>query len=243
MPARMRVLLAPPRRGRPTGSMIQASVLEAIGKVETALAQRLHDGGTPPLYHTALLPTERGDLCTLHLGLAEEEDFHRLLSAWTRRPPASFRLNGELLPVVGLEADPGACPWSSLASRAPARLRLHFRSPTLFRAPCLGPAGPRPVRIFPSPERVLDSLSRRWAAFAPSPFAEGGLAEWIDETDARGRVVDWGGAHPIRGFLGSISWTLTGRKREIYALLALGECLGVGSRTAQGCGHLELELT
>jgi CRISPR-associated endoribonuclease Cas6 len=242
MPGRMTLLVGAPGKGRPTGPMLQAAVLDTIREAEPALAQRLHDGGTPPLYHTALVQAERPDQRLLHLGLADENDFHRLLSAWMRRPPAPFRVNGEALALVRLDAQSGSRPWDALVSREPARVRLHFRSPTLFRAPSLGPGGPRPVRVFPSPERVLDSLSRRWAAFAPAPIDAEGLAEWINETDVRGGIVDWGGAHPIRGFVGSLSWTLTGHRREINALLELGEHLGVGSRTAQGCGHLEVEV-
>ena len=242
MPATMTLLVGAPRKGRPAGPMLQAAILEAIEEVEPSLSQRLHDGGNPPVYHTALLPSERREQRLIHIGLADEDDYCRLLTAWMRRPPLQLWLNGEALPLARLDSASGVCSWDELTSQEPMRVRLHFRSPTLFRSPSLGSGGPRPIRVFPGPERILDSLARRWAAFAPIPISAEELANWVNETDLQGRVVRWKGPHPIRGFVGSISWSLTGRRQEIGALLGLGEHLGVGSRTTQGCGHLELEI-
>lgn len=234
-------MLSAPPEAHPTGPVIQAAVLSAIREVAPDLAQRLHDGGSPPLYHTALVREGRANERVLHVGLAREDDHCELLSAWMRRPPPSLRLADAQFSLVRIEADEGPRTWEELATDGPARVRLYFRTPTLFRAPRLGPGGPRPVRVFPSPERVLDTLGRRWAAFSTAPVEVSDLAAWVNETDVRGRVVDWGGAHPIRGFVGSVAWSLTGRRREIWSLLRLGQFLGVGARTTQGCGHLELD--
>lgn len=242
MPGRLKMLIEAPRGARPGGTVVQAAVLELVQGVAPELSQRLHEGGTPPRYHTALLPAARRDQRLLYVGLADEADFRVLIQAWMRRPPQKIRIGVELLPIAELDADDHDSTWDQLLRRDVARVRLRFQSPTLFRAPSLGADGPRPVRVFPSPERVIDSLARRWTAYAPSPIVSEGLAELVNETDMRGEVVDWGGTHPIRGFVGTVTWSIGGRRPEICALLGLGEQLGVGSRTAQGCGHLEVEL-
>ncbi|MEN0067821.1 MAG: CRISPR system precrRNA processing endoribonuclease RAMP protein Cas6 [Myxococcota bacterium] len=239
MPGRLILSLTPQRKGRPSGAVIQAATLEAIRGVAPELAQRLHDHGPAPAYHTALVQKDaRWDL---HLGLAKDEDIEELVRGWMRRPPRTVRFGDREAGLLGLDASVGIRTWDELMTGRAKHVRLHFRSPTLFRSPSRGDGGPRPIRVFPSPERVLDALRRRWAALAPFPLGDEALPAFASEYDFRGRVVTWGRPHPVSGYVGTVRWNLQGRSQEIAALLRLGTILGVGSRTTRGCGHLEVD--
>lgn len=241
MPGRLTLSLRPLGRRRPAGAALQAATLDAIRQRCPELAARLHNGGNPPIYHTALRrQTSRWDL---HVGLAQNEDLQQLLQAWMLEPPETLRFGRTTARLLELDASRGAVAWEELLSHPVERVQLWFHSPTLFRSPSRGPGGPRPVRVFPSPERVLAALQRRWTALSSVPLEpELELAAWVNEHDLQGRIVSWPGARSVRGFIGSVTWHVHDHHATIGALLRLGELLGVGSRTTQGCGDLEITI-
>lgn len=262
MPGRLRVdLEAPHRVGMPTGEQVQGAALELLRRADPALAAALHDGGTPPLYHCAALPGRGPDRLGVQVGLLRDGDLERALAGWLRQPPREVFLGPQRMGVAAIlaagEEDPetGAVPLAALGAEADGAdgVTLRFLTPTLFRSPSQGPGGARPVRAWPTPERVLDSLARRLrraqeeageAAPADVGWAQQAAA-FVSELGGGGEIVDAPSQRHVRGFVGEVRWSFgkgldNGARRLMMQALALAPYIGVGSRSAQGCGHVRL---
>jgi len=166
------------------GRAAHALLLRWLNEADPALAQTWHDADGPkPFTCSSLIGAGRmqGD----HLRALTPENTYWLrltsldptvsarLLAVCDDPPPTVELDGVILPVESITADPAAHPWAGTATYeqlaapyllarqpGPRRLTLSFVSPTTFRQ--------REMNMpLPLPELVFGGLADRWNAFSP----------------------------------------------------------------------------
>lgn len=165
------------------GRAAHALLLARVAQVNPELAHEMHTGSGKRPFTCSSLLGERKNGCVLadktyvvrYTALtAQVADL--LVSLFT--PGEDIELDGTRFQVVGAAHDPAVQPWASRTDYStlssawlmagptpPARITLHFASPTAFRS------GDK-AQVFPLPALVFGSLLDKWNAFAPIALAE-----------------------------------------------------------------------
>src|SRR5579859_1268600 len=247
-----------------TGHQVHALFLDLVGRVDPALAQRLHDepgyrpftvsglrGGGPGGAGGAL---RAGQPATIRLTLLDGGPIWQALSTrLLAAGPLALRLGAVELVLERLLATPGAdaggwaghATWAELAA-TPARpyLTLEFASPTAFNL------GDKRFALFPEPLLVWDSFLRVWGQYAPAPLQldKAALRAYIP---AAVLVADYTlqttslqyPKHLQKGFVGRCTYRVTEAgpcAAQLAALAAFGRYAGVGYKTTMGMGQVRL---
>jgi CRISPR-associated endoribonuclease Cas6 len=129
---------------------------------------------------------------------------------------------------------------------------LRFLSPTSFTKSTA--ASEKTTILLPMPRLIFQSLAWRWNAFAPEalPRVSDAFVDAMEQgvhvsAIAELRTEPRGGPTEARGFMGEVELALLARLgREdvalMSALLRCAEYAGVGGRTAEGRGRVEVRL-
>jgi CRISPR-associated endoribonuclease Cas6 len=240
----------------------QALLLRLIDQHDPALAQTLHDAqGLKPYTVSNLvlgkrsqgsLAVEAGQSGWLRFtGLTPAVS--QILHTMAHTPPPTVEIDGQPFAVTGATLNPADHRWAGQTSYqdlaapyllggradAPAKITLHFASPTTFKSQ--GKNIPLPL-----PELVFGSLLDRWQAFAPialNPetrrFAQEAVALSRYQLRTRGLPSKEGSMQV--GFTGEATFIALNRDRYWVNMLNLLASFaffgGVGYQTGAGLGQ------
>lgn len=133
------------------------------------------------------------------------------------------------------------------AERAAPRVVLETESPVLFRGGRVSGspnASERRASLFPSPERILDDLARKWTELTKDerePIHGNRIGGQIE----RYRLGQWSaGRHRWQGWTGALSLDLSplspDEQAAVWQLLRFGELRGLGAKTTYGMGRIRV---
>lgn len=244
------------------GRAVHALLLRWLDTYDAALAKRWHDtSGPKPFTASTLIGGGRVNAASrlLRAGgtywfrlTALVPEVSAALLARAETPPLTVDLDGVLLPVTSITADPDAHQWAGSATyqelaapyllareRAPRRVRLRFVSPVSFKQNNLH----MPV---PMPDLVFGSLADRWNAFSPVAVSSGvrdfcRFAVAISSLDLRSRGLPLKGGVKQVGSLGKMTYPVV--RHDPYWASVLGLLAdaafytGVGRYTTVGMGQ------
>lgn len=252
-------LLAPPHLGR----AVYALLMRWLDSYDAALARRWHDDDQVKPFTCSSLVGGRRAADGGRVLTPERDYWFRLtafdpevvaaLKARAAHPPRAVDLDGLLLPVTAITADPTVHPWAGettfgalsapyLLARAepPRRLILRFAAPTTFHQ--------RGLNLpLPLPELVFGSLADRWNAFSPAAvssevrtFAAAALG--LNGFRLRSRLVRHKAGGLQVGAIGQAAYTATRYDRYWLSVLALladfAFYSGVGRGVTVGLGQV-----
>ncbi len=244
------------------GRAVHALLLRWLDAHDAALARRWHEADGPkPFTCSTLLGAKRSAANTRQLEpehdywfrlTAFEPEVSAALTVRAQHPPRAVDLDGVILSVTGMTAEPAAHPWAGSAAfedlaapyllareQAPRRLRLRFAAPVMFHQRGLN-------MPLPLPDLVFGSLLDRWNAFSPvavSPevraFCASSVALNGFRLRSRGIPVKDGGLQI--GAVGEAGYTATRYDRYWMGVLALladfALYAGVGRQVTTGFGQ------
>lgn len=263
MPVSAVLVLRPRRRAivhAAPGASVYAALLNAMGRADAALAQRVHDDGAPSALAVSALagPGDRrsGRLALeparrqwLRVSSLDDGLLDAILEGLRLpgRPP--LHLDGVEFDLEAVHARTGEHPAAAredldaLEAVEPIKGSLCFRfdSPTSLSG-----------HLFPEPRRVFASLAARWAAtgrrldVSTQQELEVLAERWISV--ARYELathVFRVGSVPIVGFVGEVEYHLqrgapAALRRTIATLARAARYSGVGAKVAWGFGQCRL---
>ncbi|MDT3440474.1 CRISPR-associated endoribonuclease Cas6 [Pseudofrankia sp. BMG5.37] len=267
MPARVAVLLAAETSGAlpppQTGPAVAAAVLAAVGAVDPALAQQLHDAPPPKPYRlTPLLdendrpPRRDSREVRFEVGILVDALFARIYQALSAE--RTWRIGQTTYQAVGVEIR-ALAEYPGLASAAAPATSWAFRLVTPCAFGTAREEGARRQRVFPEPEWVFTSLANRWRAYAGElRSTHGGVFDLEGAVVAAERNLEVVEADlrtaehlvkprvpPVRGSVGAVRYslaeagTVSPDARHALDTLATFACYaGLGDRTGVGMGHV-----
>jgi len=239
----------------PEGQQLHGWLLNCVGRIDPALADRLHASDRAKPFAVMALASPvvqyrwRGAARVTSL----DEEFGEVLVNLDSRDMEFERLGRVKVRVASLSASAKDHPlaraesYSALISRASSRrppetLSLDFLSPTAFAA------DDRAVTLFPHPHLVFRSLAGKWNRYAPVEFRldpglvdELGFCARVEHFDLRTEDVRQG-PRRLKGFVGRCEYTQQpGTHSNIWAVAHLlsdfALYAGVGQKTTMGMGQ------
>lgn len=241
------------------GRAAHAALLAAIGRVNPALAQRLHEEAGPrPFTCSSLLGARQegavipdlsytlrytaltAELADLLPGLfpAGEAEVELERVAFTVEAAASA---AEEHPWAGRTTyEALAARWLVRAELPEAHIHLHLASPTAFKVG--GKAQP-----FPLPELVFGSLLEKWNAYAPLAFPEetrrfAAECLGVSRFELGTHAAPFKGEGVVKfGAVGTVTYAALNRDRYwlsvVHLLADFAQFAGVGTGTTMGMGQ------
>jgi CRISPR-associated endoribonuclease Cas6 len=243
------------------GRAAQAAFLDSLRTIHPTVAAQVHDGnGLKPFTASNLSTGRWGGVVRLHPHTPYTLRFttlfpdlttlsvNALVPAWLRD---GLRLHEQPARVESVDTHTAAYA-ALLEQNAPAReIRLRFVSPTQFKLTHPQDKSDGIPMPLPIPERVFGSLIDRWMRFSPIPL-HSDLREWVrlnvgiaaHRIETRTVEARRAGHGAYTGFVGEVTFTLLRREppfaQQVAALAAFAPFAGVGIRTTNGMGQVEL---
>lgn len=248
------------------GRAVHALCLRLIGQARPDLAEYWHNAeGTKPFAVSNLVGGKRLDKFSRLLS-PEYEAWFRLvalnaevceaLRAVINAPPAEVDIDGNLLDVAMMTADPAQHEWAGetsyetmaapylMARAAPdRRVGLNLVTPTLFRQNAL-------ETPLPSADLVFGSLCDKWNAYSPTQIAPQ-LREYsrvgvtVSYFDLQSASVQHKNKVMLVGSVGTVTYAAVQYDRYWMSMLALladfAFYSGVGRHTSMGMGQARRE--
>ncbi|MER3545747.1 MAG: CRISPR-associated protein Cas6 [Chloroflexota bacterium] len=241
------------------GRAAHAALLAAIGRVNPALAQRLHDEAGPrPFTCSSLLGIRQAGAVTPDLTYtlrytALTAELAEVLPGLFPPGEAEVELDRVAFAVEAAASEAGEHPWAGhsryedlaarwlLAQERPeAQISLHLASPTAFKV------GGK-VQPFPLPELVFGSLLEKWNAYAPLAFPEetrrfAAECLGVSRFELGTHAAPFKGEGVVKfGAVGTVTYAALNRDRYwlslIHVLADFAQFAGAGTGTTMGMGQ------
>lgn len=248
------------------GRATQGVYLRAMGNIAPEVSLAIHDGhgyhpytvsDVLPFVKTEMRDLQRGQPLTVILTTLHREVTHLTLNTvvpeWIK---SGFDLHGQAVRVSHADIETTSFETILAESRAMTKryIAMRFTTPTSTKkSRRRGENDERrdsQIVPLPMPDRIFNSLYDRWNHFAPQPLPEALKAFIEDDISIKNcnihtHYVDRERANKggTVGFMGDVTFYCTSNEQLGYAhaLAAFAMYSGVGIKTTQGMGVVEMQ--